>query len=112
MGITQGRIAACPLLVAKVKALEAKLSAGARKDTRVLLVSFDPDRDTAEALGKLSHSSVLTVLDRSGAIAARLDGLEEPDAALLLTLESLSVPEGIPVNVTPAGCVKTGSRES
>lgn len=47
---------ACPLLVGKVKALEAKLSPQARAQTRVLLVSFDPARDTREALNKLAAS--------------------------------------------------------
>ncbi len=47
---------ACPLLVAKLQGLEAKLSAKARADTRVLLVSFDPNRDTPETLKKLAGS--------------------------------------------------------
>ena len=47
---------ACPLLVAKVKGIEAKLSAKAKANVRVLLVSFDPEQDTVEALKKLSTS--------------------------------------------------------
>lgn len=45
---------ACPLLIAKVQRLEAKLSPGAKAVARVLLVSFDPARDTPKALGKLA----------------------------------------------------------
>ena len=47
---------ACPLLVAKVQSLEAKLSPSTRAAVRVLLVSFDPDRDTPPQLRKLAAS--------------------------------------------------------
>ncbi len=119
---------ACPLLVAKVKALEAKLSPSARKATRVLLVSFDPERDTPLALKKLAtsfgldarwaltrtsadsvrelaaalgiryrfleggminHGSVLTVLDKDGAIAARIESLDGPVEPLIEKLEAM-----------------------
>lgn len=122
---------ACPLLVARVKALEQKLSATARANTRVLLVSLDPDRDTPAGLqqlaatfnvhgrwaltrtstdsvqqlaaalgiryrflanGMISHSSVLTLLDASGAIVSRVDGLEAPLNALTEALEGLAAP--------------------
>jgi protein SCO1/2 len=41
---------ACPTLISHVKAIEAKLDEKTRKDVRVLLVSFDPEHDNAEAL--------------------------------------------------------------
>jgi protein SCO1/2 len=41
---------ACPMLVADIQSLEAKLTKEERADLRVLLVSLDPDRDTPEAL--------------------------------------------------------------
>lgn len=120
---------ACPMLVAKVKKLESQLSPKARAGTRVLLISFDPERDTAGALGKLAtsfalddrwrlartspesvrdlaaalgiryrfmadgtlnHSSVLTLLDGSGTIDQRLEGLETPHEALVERLEALN----------------------
>jgi len=120
---------ACPLLVAKMKKLESKLSPKAKAATRVMLVSFDPARDTPEALKKLSttfgidarwrlaqtdeesvrnlaaalgiryrfledgtlnHSSVLTLLDGAGTVAARIEGLDTPDEALIEKLEALS----------------------
>jgi protein SCO1/2 len=120
---------ACPLLVAKVKRLETKLSARAKAGTRVVLVSFDPVRDTPASLGKLAtvfgidprwrlaqapedsvrnlaaalgiryrflsdgslnHSSVLTLLDASGTVAARIEGLDAPDDAIVEKLETLT----------------------
>jgi protein SCO1/2 len=41
---------ACPLLISNVARIDAELPAGVRDDTRVLLVSFDPEHDTPEAL--------------------------------------------------------------
>ena len=120
---------ACPLLVAKVKKLEAKLSPGAKAGVRVLLVSFDPVRDTPKALeklagtfgldarwrlaqasedsvrtlaaalgiryrflsdGTLNHSSLLTLLDGEGTVAARIEGLDTPDDAIVEKLEALA----------------------
>lgn len=46
--------AACPMLVAKIRELEGRLSPGAREDLRVLLVTFDPERDTPERLAALA----------------------------------------------------------
>lgn len=45
--------AACPLIVTHIKQIEASLSPEVRADTRVLLVSFDAERDTPEALSRL-----------------------------------------------------------
>ena len=47
--------AACPLLVTKIKQIEAALSPDVRARTRVLLVSFDAERDTPDALQKLAR---------------------------------------------------------
>lgn len=41
---------ACPMLINHVKAIEAKLDEKTRADVRVLLVSFDPEHDNADAL--------------------------------------------------------------
>lgn len=48
--------AACPLLTAKVLAVDAMLDAVTKSETRVLLVSFDPKRDTPSALSKLAQA--------------------------------------------------------
>jgi protein SCO1/2 len=109
---------ACPLLIADIRRLEAALDAETLARTRVLLVSFDPERDSVAALkeladrhgvdqtrwrfargdaakvrelaavlgiryrflkgGVINHSSILTVLDRSGLVTHRTDGLRQP----------------------------------
>jgi protein SCO1/2 len=46
---------ACPLIVSHVKEIEAALSPEARARTRVLLVSFDAERDTPEVLTALAE---------------------------------------------------------
>jgi protein SCO1/2 len=48
--------AACPLLVSHIKELEAGLAPAVRANLRVLLVSFDAERDTPEALGELARA--------------------------------------------------------
>jgi protein SCO1/2 len=88
---------ACPTLTADIKAIERRLDAAARADLRVLLVSFDLARDTPDALarlvarhgvdparwtfaaapeyrrlpgGELSHSAVISLLDRDGVVTS------------------------------------------
>lgn len=46
--------AACPMLIADLEAIEAALSPTLRSDLRVVMVSFDPEVDTPEALSRLS----------------------------------------------------------
>ncbi len=46
--------AACPLLVADLKAIEAAMDEKTRDATRVILVTFDPERDTTEKLAELA----------------------------------------------------------
>jgi protein SCO1/2 len=114
---------ACPTLIGDIKRLEKSLDEETRKDLRVILVSFDPERDTPARLAELgqkhgldatrfelcrasesqvrelaavlgiqyrklpgggfNHSSVITVLDASGNVAGRVDGLERPVAQLV-----------------------------
>ena len=45
---------ACPMTIAKIQGIEARLSPADRARLRVLLVSLDPDRDTIAALRELS----------------------------------------------------------
>ncbi len=47
--------ASCPVLVSDIKAIEAALTADERADLRVLLVSFDPTRDTPAVLDAMSQ---------------------------------------------------------
>lgn len=45
----------CPLLISRIKRLESRLPESARQNLRVVLVSFDPERDTASALSALAQ---------------------------------------------------------
>ena len=113
---------ACPLLIADLHRIERDLPPQTRADLRIVLVSFDPEHDTPEALralaqahgldasrwrllrapddtvreiaallgiryrrlpdGGFNHSSVITLLDPSGVILARVEGLGQPVDAL------------------------------
>lgn len=46
---------ACPTLISDVKRIVDKLEPATRKDVRVLLVSFDPERDTPAAMKELAE---------------------------------------------------------
>jgi protein SCO1/2 len=50
---------ACPMLISEVRRIEASLPPAARADLRVLLVSFDPDRDTPAALRAIADRMAL-----------------------------------------------------
>lgn len=109
---------ACPLLISDMKRVERSLDPKVAKDLQVVLVSFDPERDTPEAMraladahdvdtkrwsflrtdegkvrelaavlgiryrfasdGSIGHSSVITLLDKEGAIAGRIEGVNQP----------------------------------
>lgn len=44
---------ACPMLISELKKIEAKLDEETKKELRVVLVTFDPKRDTPKVLGEL-----------------------------------------------------------
>ena len=119
---------ACPVLIQDIKGIEAKLTTHERSNTAVLLVSFDPARDTVAVLKKLAsvqevderrwklcrtsadearelaavlgikyrmlqngginHSSIITLLDRTGTIVSRIDGLKRDSAELVSRLRA------------------------
>jgi protein SCO1/2 len=121
---------ACPLTVTDLKRIERALPEPARKKVRFVLVSFDPKRDTPEALGRYAatralpapqwtlltgdddrvrelaaalgmryrptpsgdfvHSSLITVLDAKGVVAARQVGIGEDPAAAVGTIRTLT----------------------
>ena len=105
---------ACPMIISALQNVDDSLPAEVRDEARYLLISFDPERDTAEALSRtkrdhdlgdrwtlvraesgdvreisavlgiryrklvsadFNHSSVFTLLNQEGEIAARVDGL-------------------------------------
>lgn len=45
----------CPIIMAKLKRVEAKLSGAQKSNTQFLLVSLDPRRDTPEILNRYMH---------------------------------------------------------
>lgn len=45
---------ACPMIIAKIRDIEAGLSDAERADLRVVMVSFDPARDTPAALAEVA----------------------------------------------------------
>lgn len=47
--------AACPTLTRDIKGIEGQLTASERADVRVLMISFDPERDTPGALKALAE---------------------------------------------------------
>jgi protein SCO1/2 len=48
--------ATCPLIIDTLRAVERKLDPSRRAGLRVLLISFDPERDTPKALGEIAGS--------------------------------------------------------
>jgi protein SCO1/2 len=46
--------ATCPLIIDTLRATERELAPAQRANLRVLLISFDPERDTPEALGRIA----------------------------------------------------------
>ena len=120
----------CPLIIATMQRMERELPDAQRAKLRVLLVSFDPDRDTPAKLaevaqrhhadlsrwtftrtdatsvrklaavlniqyrklpdGEFNHSTVITLLDRDGRIAAQTSSILRPDAAFQAKLSRLT----------------------
>ena len=120
---------ACPMLVSDVKRIESGLDPAVRKDLQIVLVTFDPDRDTVDALrqlrelhkvekdrwtflrtnpgtvrelaavlgiryrftpdGAIGHSSVITLLDRDGAVAGRVEGVRQPADDIVRKLNAM-----------------------
>jgi protein SCO1/2 len=48
--------ASCPLIIDTLRALERAAGAGVQRELRVLLISFDPVRDTPQALRQLADA--------------------------------------------------------
>jgi protein SCO1/2 len=130
LGMFYGRCpSACPLLVSTIKRVMVGLDQTAGADVRVLLVSFDPEHDTPDALraiaaergldarwrltsapedqvrelaavlgiqyrrlpdGNFDHTSSIVLLNRAGAIDARLDDMAQPVEPLAYRAEALA----------------------
>ncbi|HWV39650.1 MAG TPA: SCO family protein [Vulgatibacter sp.] len=120
---------ACPMLVSDIRKIDTRLDPAIREELQVVLVTFDPDRDSPEVLrnlraahevdkdrwtflradhgfvrelaavlgiryrftpdGSIGHSSVITLLDRDGAIAARVEGVRQPADDIVRKLNAM-----------------------
>lgn len=81
---------ACPLLISTIKRVMAGLGSAADADVRVLLVSFDPERDTPEALRKIVADRGL---DARWKLASAPDE-QVRDLAALLGIQYRRLPDG------------------
>lgn len=102
--------AACPMLIHDLQAIEARLAPTERDDLRVLLVSFDPDRDTPEALSALAverhvdlqrwalastpEADVRTLAATLGISYRRLENGHYNHSAVITLLDRDGVPRG------------------
>jgi protein SCO1/2 len=79
---------ACPLLIGDVLALEEALPPGVKEDTRVLLVSLDPARDTPEKMAQVVSDRSLDT-DRWTLSRAELADVRVVAAALSVSYRAL-----------------------
>lgn len=89
---------ACPMLVSRMKRIERKLPEHVRKNLRVILVSFDPKRDTVASLKKLQ---VAHGVDTSRWSLVRTDDED--------TIEELAAVLGIKYRFQPDGSINHSS---
>jgi protein SCO1/2 len=82
---------ACPLLISTAKRVMAGLDGGAASDVRVLLVSFDPQRDTPDALRRIAAERGLD--DVRWRLASAPDE-QVRDLAALLGVQYRRLPDG------------------
>jgi protein SCO1/2 len=81
---------ACPLLVSTLKRVMAAVEPPANTEVRVLLVSFDPERDTPEALRKIAAARGV---DSRWKLASAPDD-QARDLAALLGIRYRRLPDG------------------
>jgi protein SCO1 len=83
--------ATCPLIIDTLRAVERKLDASRQSSLRVLLISFDPARDTTEALRELATSRRI---DISRWTLARADPAAVRRIAAALEIQYRHLPDG------------------
>lgn len=83
--------ATCPLIIDTLREVERKLDASQRAGLRVLLISFDPERDTAEALHALATSRRI---DTTRWTLARADTAAVRRIAAALDIQYRHLPAG------------------
>lgn len=82
---------ACPMLIADMKRIEKALPEAQRKDLRVILVTFDPERDTVEKLDALASAHGL---DPSRWKMLRTDPSKVQELAAVLGIKYRFAPGG------------------
>ncbi len=83
--------ATCPLIIDTLRSVENKLDPTRRKELRVLLVSIDPEHDTAAALAATAKQRGL---DTSRWTLARTDSANVRRIAAALGLQYRQLPDG------------------
>jgi protein SCO1/2 len=83
--------ATCPLIIDTLRATERGLTPEQRARLRVLMISIDPERDTPEALRKLTE---LRRLDTARWTLARADAQTVREIAALLGVQYRQLPGG------------------
>jgi protein SCO1/2 len=83
--------AVCPLLIDSVRALENALNSDQKSQLRVLLISIDPERDTPQALLKLSEERQV---DLTRWTFARAEGSTVRKIAAVLNIQYRKLPNG------------------
>ena len=83
--------ATCPLIIDTLRAVEHKLDAARLRDLRVLLVSIDPEHDTAEALAATARERHI---DTSRWTLARADAGTVRLVAAALGVQYRRLPDG------------------
>ncbi len=83
--------AACPLLIDTLRAVERSVPEGKRRQLRVLMISIDPERDTAEALRKLAQDRHI---DLSRWTLAHADAATVRKVAATLNIQYRRLPDG------------------
>jgi protein SCO1/2 len=82
---------ACPLLIADLQQIEGELPPRIRADLRIVLVSLDPERDTPDALRRLTHTRHL---DESRWRLLRAPEDTVRDIAAVLGIKYRRLPDG------------------
>jgi protein SCO1 len=83
--------ATCPLIIDTLRSTERALSTAERQKLRVLLISFDPERDTPAALGEIAATRHI---DTARWTLAATDADTVRGIAALLDLQYRRLPDG------------------
>ena len=83
--------ATCPLIIETLRSIEQATSPAQRRSLRVLMISIDPERDTAESLTELAKSRRI---DTTRWTLAHTDAANVRDIAAVLNIQYRKLPNG------------------